>query len=990
MRELIPLEKVDAIDAALRKKLEAFWITSVEEFVSTTRSSNQQYGSGRAALAVALGMSEEALKPIISAASALLPADTSFSVPVEQELGDGLFLGEYSDLDAASFAVPLSLPEQVEPLFALPKPQNQGVRNSCVAFTLAAAYQILSKDATDLSEQFLYWACKDKDGIPGDVGTDPIKAVQVLQTVGVCSEAAWPYKPAPSDSKNPGHGPPPPTALDEAKRRRIKAFQKLPATSVMAIKSALAAGKPVLIGLRIWEHWNGSWQGSTLGHVRAPLPGERQKGGHAMCVLGYRDDEKTPGRGYFIVRNSWGPDWGKENPDGPGYCHVPYKLVAEQGLAAIALEGVATGPAPAPASGGGAQAEPGQKAGSGLGGAAEERVVDLEKVYAEVAAIRDRLDSLLAGEVKSLRDRLDSLAAALAEAASASSAPAPAPVAPSTLAEADRARKPVAAAKVFDGAPAVILSRLSGAVDPKNQELYPNGVSPEGTPLLRIDALSASKLAQGKGGGEPKERIDLYKAKHTASSVGHLGTVADIAQEKLEEARWAVVINALEDAALIKASWPLIAHRMRQMGLTPPPVDFRDGENAGAWLSRHSDGLKQTLKESWGKIPPVLLYRPGERVNQWLARHGVSNGPVDPRRGVPFYLLLLGRPGPLSDDDETSIPLGFQYELDIFWGVGRVCFTDALGQHRLGDYTTYAERLVGLEQRAAAEAQRRLRKEIAYFATRHEGDTSTQRSADELVGPLAAWASNPENIPLKKGFGHTLHSEGAATRATLERILRGGDDGKAPALLFTASHGLGGLPLGDERLIMHTGSLVLQDWAGSGPISREQCFTGADLAALGPTVEGSLAFLFACYSLGCPAIDEFLIHERDELTTIAPFPLIAQLPQLLLLSGALGVIGHVDRAWTYALSNGKAIAQSQPFEDVLGRLLQGRRLGDALDQFDVMRGARAVDLVEELENIKFGKTVEPFELAQLWMARNDARNYALLGDPAARLPYHEG
>ena len=50
--------------------------------------------------------------------------------------------------------------------------------------------------------------------------------------------------------------------------------------------------------------------------------------------------------------------------------------------------------------------------------------------------------------------------------------------------------------------------------------------------------------------------------------------------------------------------------------------------------------------------------------------------------------------------------------------------------------------------------------------------------------------------------------------------------------------------------------------------------------------------------------------------------------------------------------------------------------------------ARQIDtLVEELENIKFNKQVEDFELARLWMARNDARNYALLGDPAARLPY---
>ncbi|NTU78951.1 MAG: peptidase C1, partial [Chloroflexales bacterium] len=228
------------------------------------------------------------------------------------------------------------------------------------------------------------------------------------------------------------------------------------------------------------------------------------------------------------------------------------------------------------------------------------------------------------------------------------------------------------------------------------------------------------------------------------------------------------------------------------------------------------------------------------------------------------------------------------------------------------------------------------------------------------------------------------------TRATLERILRGGDDGKAPALLFTASHGLGGLPLGDERLIMHTGSLVLGDWSGFGNVKREHWFAGEDLAGLsgGPKVEGSLAFLFACYGAGCPAEDEFIFDDQQGRPRIATFPLISQLPQQLLVNGALGVLGHIERAWTYSFTGTEgAKAQSQPFEDVLGRLMQGRRLGDATDQFNVIQGARAQALVEELENIKFGKTVEPLELSKLWMARNDARNYALLGDPAAKLPY---
>jgi hypothetical protein len=965
MRELIPLEKVEVIDAPLRKKLAAFWITTVDELVSTARAGNTQYGSGRAALAVALGITEEALKPIISAANALLPPDVSFDVPVGQERGEGLFLDEYRDEDAASFAVTVNLPSKVDPLFVLPAPPNQGVRNTCVAFTLAAAYQILSKDTTDLSEQFLYWAFKSQDGIPGDVGTDPLKAVKILQTVGVCSEVAWPYKPGPSDSKNPGHGPPPDAAVAEAQRRRISGFQKLPATNVSAIKAVLAQGKPVLIGLRIWEHWGSSWQGNTRGRLRAPLPGERQRGGHAMCVVGYREDPTAPGQGYFIIRNSWGPDWAKENPDGPGYCHVPFKLVAEQGLAAIAIEGIATGASPAPTGGGGTVAG---SSGAKLAGSA---MPSLTEIYEEVQVIHKRLGELV--------DNLGALLAAEGGAA----APEPATPEPAALPEADQARKPVAHPK-FDGVPSIILNRLSSDPNANKTELYPNGLSPEGKPLLRIDVTAAGKIARSKEGGEPKDRAVLYKAKNTAVNIKKLGTVADVNQSKIIEARWAVVINALEDAALIKAIWPLIVHRMDQMGHKAPEVEFRDGENAGAWVGRYTDGGKKSLKTNWGQIPPVLIYRPGERVNAWLARppHNVGNGPVAPSRGVPFYLMLVGRPGPLTESDETFIPLSFQYELDIFWAVGRICFTDALGQHRLTDYTTFAERLVQLEQRK--DAADRLRKTITIFATQHEDDKSTIRSSTELAVPLNSWSNDPANIPVRNGFANELYLGEKATRSTFERILKG-DAGKPPALLFTASHGLG-LPLSDERLSLHQGALVMGDWSGYGNVEREHWFAGEDLPA-DAQVEGSAAFLFACYGAGCPDRDEFIFDEEQGRPQIAHFPLIAQLPQQLLIRGAIGVIGHLERAWTFSFSNDQANAQSQPFEDVLGRLMQGRPLGDALDQFNAIQGARAHALIEELDNIKFHKQVEDFELVKLWMARNDARNYALLGDPAARLPY---
>lgn len=346
-------------------------------------------------------------------------------------------------------AVPVKLPRVVEPLFELPPPPDVGERGAVVALTLVSIFQILARDPTPLSAQFLYWACKERDGLRGDVGTNPLVAARVLQELGICTEATWPYRPAPKDNTNPGHGPPPPGAIEEARQRRITGFKQLPGKSVIQIKHALSQGKPVLLGLGIREHWQNSWQGRALGRLRAPLPGEQQRGGTSLCVIGFRDDETAPGGGYFIARNYWGADWAKHNPDGPGHCHIPYRLVADNGLAAIAFDGV---------------------------------IIDLG----------------------------DQPIAPAADARGIAVVPLP-EQSPSAT-----ARQPTSTPLV---GPFVL---LSGEAGPDNPELYPNGVSPDGEPLLRINVAAAAELALSRPAREPKERLFLYKEKRNTMTKGHL------------------------------------------------------------------------------------------------------------------------------------------------------------------------------------------------------------------------------------------------------------------------------------------------------------------------------------------------------------------------------------------------------------------------------------------------------------------------------------
>lgn len=390
METLRPLADLTAMSSALRDKLQEYWITTVDEFVATALSGNEIHGSGLAAMALALGMREQDLEALVSAAQTLLPSGRSYSVPTGSDHGTGLVLGGYRDPAAASFRVPTNLPEAVEPLGNLPPPGDQGERNSCVAFALTASFQVVSGDPMPLSEQFLYWACKQADGIPGDVGTNPLTAFHVLRDTGICRAATWPYAPAPRDNDNPGHGPPPDTAVEEATLRRAKRFTPLPAKDFRALQSALANGHPVLVGLNIREHWEDSWQATHLGRVRKALPGERDRGGHAMCLMGYRNNATAPGGGYFIVRNSWGTHWAKANPDGPGFCHVPYRLMAENGLVALALEQVVV-TQPSVRTPAVAVAPPVPVA----AGAAATAGDDLAQLYAEAKALHSQMGALV-------------------------------------------------------------------------------------------------------------------------------------------------------------------------------------------------------------------------------------------------------------------------------------------------------------------------------------------------------------------------------------------------------------------------------------------------------------------------------------------------------------------------------------------------------------------------------------------------------------------
>ena len=121
---------------------------------------------------------------------------------------------------------------------------------------------------------------------------------------------------------------------------------------------------------------------------------------------------------------------------------------------------------------------------------------------------------------------------------------------------------------------------------------------------------------------------------------------------------------------------------------------------------------------------------------------------------------------------------------------------------------------------------------------------------------------------------------------------------------------------------------------------------------------------------------------------IAPKPFLARLPQALLSSpngGALAVLAHVERAWAYSFVSPGVGAQTQGFRNVIGNLLRGDRIGQATDAFNSRWAALSVELAQTERNLSRGASVSLRTLGQRWVARDDARNFIILGDPAVHI-----
>jgi hypothetical protein len=460
-------------------------------------------------------------------------------------------------------------------------------------------------------------------------------------------------------------------------------------------------------------------------------------------------------------------------------------------------------------------------------------------------------------------------------------------------------------------------------------EFYFNGIdATTGDYLLPPKSLEEiAAVARGApiNPQDPHQR-ELQK-RRAASKVGdaHLGVKEGVDPDDLSQAGWGVIFPYDVEPSIPEALGELLA--WRQEAATQKDKRFT------AIRTRRA-----TARET---------------KSAFMERLGAGPGPADPVK-MPYYLLIVG--------DPQAIPFRFQTQLDVQYAVGRIHFDT------LDEYAQYAHSVVAAEKSPSSLPPR-----AAFFGVANPDDRATQLSASELVAPLA-------EVVAKDQPGWTveaaLHEE--ATKARLAGLLGGP---QTPALLFTASHGLG-FPPDDPLQRQRQGALLCGDWGGPRrerrPVQEEQYFSGDDLGE-DARLSGLLAFFFACYGAGTPMLDEYARQAfSKERSAIASQAFLARLPQRMLShpkGGALAVVGHTDRAWGYSFTWGQAGRQLAVFESALKRLMEGHPVGSALEFFNERYAELSSDLSVLLENISFGEPYNELDLAGMWTANNDARNY---------------
>ena len=202
-----------------------------------------------------------------------------------------------------------------------PPVYDQGQLGSCTANAIAAAIQfnrikLKLKPKFVPSRLFIYYNERVMEGTAHtDSGAQIRDGIKSVAQQGDCPEKEWPYDIAKFAVK------PSAKCYQDAKKYKAVTYQRL-VQALSQLKGCLASGYPFVYGFTVYESFESAAVAKS-GVMPMPQPKEKVLGGHAVLAVGYDDAQQR-----FIVRNSWGRNWGMK-----GYFTMPYSYLTDNNLA---------------------------------------------------------------------------------------------------------------------------------------------------------------------------------------------------------------------------------------------------------------------------------------------------------------------------------------------------------------------------------------------------------------------------------------------------------------------------------------------------------------------------------------------------------------------------------------------------------------------------------------------------------------------------------